>query len=112
MSTISTISTHVLDTSLGKPAAGIRVTLLRDATAIGEGVTDADGRVRNLVAAGKLISTGEYHLIFAVGDYFSATARDAFYSEVVVNFRVGPGGGHYHVPLLLSPFGYSTYRGS
>lgn len=109
---MSTISTHVLDTALGKPAAGIRVTLLRDATPIGEGFTDADGRVPDLVAAGNVITEGHYRLAFAVAPYFSAAGRDAFYSEIVVNFRVDSGSAHYHVPLLLSPFGYSTYRGS
>lgn len=106
------ISTHVLDTALGKPAAGIRVTLSRGDAAIGSGTTDADGRVRDLNAAGFTLSEGEYRLAFAVGEYFDATAREAFYSEVVVSFRINAEREHYHVPLLLSPFGYSTYRGS
>lgn len=109
---MSTISTHVLDTALGKPAAGIRVTLFRGDTVIGTEVTDADGRVRDLHARTAMLAEGDYRLTFAVGEYFSATGRDAFYSEVVVNFRVNAGTEHCHVPLLLSPFGYSTYRGS
>lgn len=109
---MSTISTHVLDTSLGKPAAGIRVRLERDAANLGSGVTDADGRVRDLVASGKALDAGEYSLIFSVAEYFSSSARESFYNAITISFRVSGGAEHYHVPLLLSPFGYSTYRGS
>jgi len=109
---MSTISTHVLDTALGKPASGIRVTLVRSGAAVGEGVTDADGRVRDLHAADVELGEGDYRLTFAVGDYFAAAGREAFYSEIVVSFRADSDDGHYHVPLLLSPFGYSTYRGT
>ncbi len=109
---MSTISTHVLDTALGKPAPGIRVTLIRGDATVGEGVTDADGRVRDLHAADIDLAEGDYRLTFAVGEYFAAAGREAFYSEIVVDFRVGSDNGHYHVPLLLSPYGYSTYRGS
>jgi 5-hydroxyisourate hydrolase len=110
---MSTISTHVLDTSLGRPAEGIRVTLERvGGEALGAGTTDADGRLRELLAAGAGLGEGTYLLRFAVGAYFALTGRDAFYPEVVVIFRVGAGKEHYHVPLLLSPFGYATYRGS
>jgi len=109
---VSSLSTHVLDTALGKPAAGVAVTLERasDGQRLGEGVTDADGRVRDFSGAAGL-ADGEYCLRFAVGDYFAATRRESFYSEILIAFRVG-GDEHYHVPLLLSPFGYSTYRGS
>jgi 5-hydroxyisourate hydrolase len=109
---MSTISTHVLDTSLGKPAAGIRVTLRHDGSLLGAGETDGDGRVRNLLAHGSELGEGDYTLTFAVADYFAATKRDAFYGDIAINFRVGSDVQHYHVPLLLSPFGYSTYRGS
>lgn len=109
---MSTISTHVLDTSLGKPAAGIRVTLRRDNTLLGSGTTDDDGRVRDLVEKGSALTEGEYTLSFAVSDYFAKTRRDSFYGDVQISFRIGAGSEHYHVPLLLSPFGYSTYRGS
>lgn len=109
---MSTISTHVLDTALGKPAPGVPVTLRRGDTIVGAGVTDADGRVTDLHALDVALSSGEYQLIFAVTEYFSATGRDAFYSEIVVSFNVHTDRAHYHVPLLLSPFGYSTYRGS
>ena len=109
---MSTISTHVLDTALGKPAQGVRVTLERDHSLIGSGVTDEDGRVRDLVQAGSSLAEGEYKLTFAVGDYFKSSKRSTFYNKIVVEFQVGGGAEHYHIPLLLSPFAYSTYRGS
>lgn len=106
---MSTLSTHVLDTALGRPAKGVRVTLEQEGKTLGSGTTDADGRVRDLLAR---LAEGDYLLRFSVAEYFSTTGRESFYPEVVVNFHVGGGGDHYHVPLLLSPFGYSTYRGS
>ena len=109
---MSGITTHVLDTSLGTPAEGIRVKLQFEGAVVGSGVTDADGRVRELVPDGTPLPPGVYRLTFLVGEYFTAAGREAFYPEVVVNFHVVAGAGHYHVPLLLSPFGYSTYRGS
>lgn len=109
---MSTLSTHVLDTALGRPAQGVRVTLERDSTVLGSGVTDADGRVRNLQAGGAALDAGNYRLRFSVGEYFSKDGRDSFYREITVDFRIGADAQHYHVPLLLSPFGYSSYRGS
>ena len=109
---MSTISTHVLDTALGRPAPGIRVTLESADDVIGSGVTDADGRVRDLLRKDAAVASGSYRLTFYVADYFSKAKREAFFPEIVVSFRVGDDTGHYHVPLLLSPFGYSTYRGS
>ena len=111
---MNTISTHVLDTALGRPAAGISVALERDGRLVGSGITDEDGRVSDLLSNDALQLEGEatYRLTFLVADYFSRDARKAFYSEIVISFHVGEGSGHYHVPLLLSPFGYSTYRGS
>lgn len=109
---MSTISTHVLDTSIGKPAAGVRVTLERDHSLIGSGVTDEDGRVRDLLQAGSSLGEGEYKLTFSVADYFETTKRSSFYDKIVISFLVDGGTGHYHVPLLVSPYGYSTYRGS
>ena len=111
-----TISTHVLDASLGVPAAGISVTLSRLAAGwldVESGVTDADGRHRFLAEA----PAGTYCLSFATGAYFAARAVRTFYPEVVITFTVaasddGTLPGHSHVPLLLSPFAYSTYRGS
>ena len=109
---MSTISTHVLDTALGRPAEGIRVTLQRDASLIGSSVTDPDGRVRDLLAHGSSLSEGDYRLTFSVAEYFGATKRKSFYNEIVIHFHIANEDEHYHVPLLLSPFGYSTYRGS
>lgn len=106
---MSTLSTHVLDTALGKPAAGIRVTLLRGDQRLGEATTDADGRARDLV---KTIEAGEYRLRFDTDSYFRVSGRESFYRSVTIDFVVSAAGEHYHVPLLLSPFGYSTYRGS
>jgi 5-hydroxyisourate hydrolase len=107
---VSSLSTHVLDTALGQPAAGIRVTLSRSGQQIGGGVTDADGRIKDL-QDGSSLTPGPYLLTFAVGPYFAAAKRDTFYDMIAIEFRVGAD-AHYHVPLLLSPFGYSTYRGS
>ena len=109
---MSTISTHVLDTSLGKPAEGIRVTLHRDVSLLGSAVTDADGRARGFLASDSALSPGDYKLTFSVADYFGGTKRKSFYNEIVIHFHIAAENEHYHVPLLLSPFGYSTYRGS
>jgi len=109
---MSTLSTHVLDTSLGIPAQGISVTLESDGAVIGSGVTDADGRVSDLAKKGSKLEEGSYSLKFSVADYFLKSGRETFYSEIVVTFRIVGAPRHYHVPLLLSPFGYSTYRGS
>ncbi len=107
---MSTISTHVLDTSIGRPAEGIRVTLQRDGSLLGTGVTDQDGRVRDLLESGSSLSEGDYRLTYSVAEYFGK--RDSFYNEVVIHFHIADENEHYHMPLLLSPFGYSTYRGS
>ena len=109
---MSTISTHVLDTSLGKPVEGIRVTLHRDGSLIGSSVTDADGRARGFLADGSSLSAGDYKLTFSVSNYFSETKRKTLFNEIVIHFSIAAEEEHYHVPLLLSPFGYSTYRGS
>ena len=106
---MSTLSTHVLDTALGKPAAGIRVTLLRGTAVLGEGATDADGRAKDLV---KALEPGEYRLQFDVEGYLAKSGREGFYRTIGIDFVVRATGEHYHVPLLLSPFGYTTYRGS
>src|SRR5215212_760540 len=98
------ISTHVLDTAKGRPAAGIRVLLMRGEHLVFDGVTDGDGRARLLEDA----VAGTYRLTFDTGAYNPA----GFFPEVVIVFRIENEEQHYHVPLLLSPFGYSTYRGS
>ena len=111
---MSGITSHVLDTSLGKPAAAISITLERangqDWTAIGQGVTDDDGRVANL--AGETAMAGEYRITFEVANYFAMQSMNAFYPRVRIEFSIADPNQHYHVPLLLNPFGYSTYRGS
>lgn len=109
---MSTLSTHVLDTALGRPAQGIRVTLEGAGKVVGSGVTDTDGRVRDLHRNTASLSKGSYRLTFHVAEYFAKGRRESFFTEIVVDFRIGDGTEHYHVPLLLSPFGYSTYRGS
>ena len=111
MNATCTLSTHVLDTALGAPAKGIRVRLLRGAEVVGSGVTDGDGRVREFGAA-LTLGAGSHTLIFEVAEYFARSKRETFYREIAVAFEIASGGGHCHVPLLLSPFGYSTYRGS
>ena len=108
---MGTLSTHVLDTSLGSPAAGITVVLeSADGQAIGDGITDGDGRVGSI--GPERLAAGDYRLRFASGPYFAGRGVDAFYPEVVVVFTVADADQHYHVPVLLNPFGYSTYRGS
>ncbi|UUZ57935.1 hydroxyisourate hydrolase [Nocardioides sp. B-3] len=105
---MTTLSTHVLDTSLGRPAGGVTITLSRGDEPLAEAVTDIDGRVADL---GGDPAPGTYSLRFDSDDYFAERGIEGFYPEVVVTFTVS-GARHVHVPLLLSPFGYSTYRGS
>jgi 5-hydroxyisourate hydrolase len=114
---MSPITTHVLDTARGKPAAGVAVTLEQGDgrggwKLLAHGVTNADGRVPNLLPDGAELSAGTYRLRFATGDYFRAQKVQGFYPEVQVVVAVEEPKAHYHIPLLLSPFGYSTYRGS
>jgi 5-hydroxyisourate hydrolase len=109
----SLISTHVLDTARGKPAAGIAVRLQNtDGAEIARGETDAAGRVGEL--GPESLPAGTYRLIFDTGAYFEQDAGDSapFFPEVTLTFTVAAGEAHYHVPLLLSPFAYSTYRGN
>ena len=108
---MGTLSTHVLDTSAGRPAEGLTIRLLgSDGTVLGEGATDTDGRVGTI--GPEVLDAGDYRLRFDTGAWFTAAGTTAFYPEVVIAFTVTDGGQHYHVPLLLNPFGYSTYRGS
>lgn len=111
---MSGITTHVLDTSRGCPAAGVPVVLERgvesDWQEVARGTTDVDGRVGDLLSSAP--EDGRYRLTFDTGTYFGRFDETGFYPEVSVTFVVAAGEQHYHVPLLLSPFGYSTYRGS
>ena len=114
---MSAITTHVLDTARGRAAVGIQVELEgRDTSGswrpIGRGATDADGRLRTLLPAGEPLVPGVYRLIFDVEQYFSAQDVRGFFPRIVVEFAAADGEEHYHVPILLSPFGYSTYRGT
>jgi len=102
---MSSLSTHVLDATTGQPAAGVAVRLSRDGAELAAASTDTDGRIGKLADG---LAAGTYRLVFDTGRYFTAT----FYPEVVVTFTVSGPERHYHVPLLLSPFAYSTYRGS
>ena len=106
---MASLSTHVLDTATGRPAVGLRITLeSTDGTVLATGVTDHDGRVGDLADG---LPAGDLRLRFDTGSWFAGQGLSAFYPEVVVVFGV-EGEEHFHVPLLLSPFGYSTYRGS
>lgn len=113
---MATLSTHILDTSVGLPAP--HVTVLCDEKVgddwqqIAHGETDADGRVKDLHGAQPLKVDGVYRLTFLTTPYFQARQLNSFYPKVTVEFVVGGDRNHYHVPLLLNPFGYSTYRGS
>jgi 5-hydroxyisourate hydrolase len=112
----SPITTHILDVSRGTPAAGVAVRLERQSASgawdlAGTGTTNDDGRITQFQMSAELTSA-TYRLIFATGDYFRRLSVAAFYPQVTVEFSVTSATEHYHVPLLLSPFGYSTYRGS
>lgn len=111
---MSAITTHILDTAMGRPAPGVPVRLdARKAEAwkaLAEAATDADGRIRDLGPA--RAHPGTYRLVFDTATYFAAMRQQAFYPEITIAFEVGDPEQHYHVPLLLSPYGYSTYRGS
>jgi len=112
---MSGITTHVLDTSRGRPAAGVPVTLEAEAAGgwrlVGKGTTNADGRISDL-GIGESIAAGVYRLIFDTAVYFASQNTKGFYPQVTVTFNIDDATQHYHVPLLLNPFGYSTYRGS
>jgi 5-hydroxyisourate hydrolase len=114
------LSTHVLDTAKGKPAAGVRIVLYRISGQghhkVKEVVTNADGRTDGSLLEGNDLTEGNYELLFCAGDYLRASGQVGdgilFLDEIPIRFGVRDAGQHYHVPLLISPFGYSTYRGS
>ncbi len=114
---MSGITTHILDQTIGRPAAGVAVVLERKSHSAGwqrlaEAMTDADGRVNEMLPRGEVFLPGHYRLIFETGPYFLLRQIETFYPQITLAFTVKDPSQHYHVPLLLSPFGYSTYRGS
>jgi 5-hydroxyisourate hydrolase len=114
------LTTHVLDTARGKPAAGVRIELFRVTgmkhSKLAETVTNADGRTEAPMLAGPGLKAGSYELVFHAGDYLRASGQGAgevlFLDQIPIRFGVPDADQHYHVPLLISPFSYATYRGS
>jgi 5-hydroxyisourate hydrolase len=114
------LSTHVLDTAKGKPAAGVKIMLYRlsgqSHRKIKEEVTNSDGRTDAPLLEGSALTPGVYELVFCAGAYLRATGQAGegivFLDEIPIRFGISDPDGHYHVPLLIAPFGYSTYRGS
>lgn len=108
------LSTHVLDLARGAPGAGIDVVLHRasgtQSTLVTRATTNADGRIPS--PFGGELEAGWYELVFSAGAYFARAGVESFYDQITVRFRIDPGTEKYHVPLLLAPWGYSTYRGS
>jgi 5-hydroxyisourate hydrolase len=114
---MSLITTHVLDTARGTPARGVIVVLealdgVDSWSELARATTGPDGRITEFDPPLRMLRPGTYRLRFATGDYFSASRTPSFYPEVVVAVRIDDPAEHYHIPLLLSPFGYSTYRGA
>ena len=119
---MSQITTHVLDTAIGKPAQGIDLTLSRlnaknakngkSWELLGGGTTDTDGRVANLLSDNVILEAGRYKVLFVTEAYFQRQQLKSFYPYAEIVFDIDGDGQHYHIPLLLSPFAYSTYRGS
>lgn len=113
---MSGITTHVLDTSRGRPASSVPVLLeIREDAGwreVARAETDADGRARQLLPPESPLTAGTWRLTFGVGKYFETQGIESFYPEASIVFLIRDPGQHYHVPLLLSPYGYSTYRGS
>ena len=113
---MSQITTHVLDTSQGRPARDVKARLeIQEATSwkeLGSGVTNKDGRIADLLKSDHRLSKGTYRLTFETAPYFAAQKLSSFYPSITIVFKVEEPDEHYHVPVLLSPFGYSTYRGS
>jgi 5-hydroxyisourate hydrolase len=110
--TMAKITTHVLDTARGKPAAGVAIKLEReDGTLVGQGATDDDGRLKTLSDPNG-VPAGTYRISFDIGAYFAKLGQESFYPQAQITFVVKDASQHFHVPLLLAPYGYSTYRGS
>lgn len=111
---MSTITTHILDTAVGKPATGVQITLEQNSgqgwLPIASGCTDDDGRIRDLAPAP--LAAGHYRLVAEIGDYFAASGRETLYASAQIDFVLPEAGSHYHLPFLISPWSWSTYRGS
>lgn len=108
---MSTLSTHILDVSTGQPAQGVRVTLERDGAAIAHGVTDEHGRISALNDGP--LTVGNYRLTAGIGDWFAARGRETLYLSAQIDFVIREAADdHYHLPFLIAPGGWSTYRGS
>ena len=111
---MSSLSTHILDTALGKPAVAVTVTLEQCSTQgwlkLTEAKTDEDGRIKSLVA--EPLTPGHYRLTAEIGDYFANDGRDALYVSAQIDFVLAEAGTHFHLPFLISPWSWSTYRGS
>ena len=112
---MSQITTHILDTSIGKPAAGVEIELQQSLNdnwkPVAKGVTNSDGRVSDLLVTDKILERGIYRLVFETKPYFLKKNIQTFYPRITIEFEISDA-SHYHVPVLLNPFGYSTYRGS
>lgn len=111
---VSQITTHILDTTIGKPAANVTIKLQQKQNnwaTIAQGITNTDGRIADLLPPNRILPTGIYKMVFDTGTYFTTNQTKGFYPEVDIQFTVFDN-QHYHVPLLINPFGYSTYRGS
>jgi 5-hydroxyisourate hydrolase len=110
------LSTHVLDTAKGRPAAGLKIQLWRiednERQLLKEAITNQDGRTETPLLLGDELKPGAYELVFQVGPYFSKATEDAFLQDVPVRFRILNPKENYHIPLLVSPWSYTTYRGS
>ena len=112
---MSQLTTHILDTSIGKPASAVSIILEQKKSGawikVAEGKTNDDGRISDLLVNGNVLEKGIYRLLFDTAGYFQKQNKKSFYPQVTVEFEISDA-SHYHVPLLLNPFGYSTYRGS
>ncbi|CUU23096.1 hydroxyisourate hydrolase [Duffyella gerundensis] len=111
---MSTISTHVLDTALGRPAADVAIALEQQTAEgwlpVAKGITNADGRITDFTP--EVLTPGHYRLTAEIGDYFAASGRETLYISAQIDFRIPGTGSHYHLPFLISPWSWSTYRGS
>ncbi|MGO2451389.1 hydroxyisourate hydrolase [Pseudomonas taetrolens] len=110
------LSVHVLNLENGLPSPGVNVTLEKhvglDWQPLAQGVTNEQGRIGELFPARQTFEAGQYRVVFKTGEYFKSAGRETFFPEIPVIFEVKNAGQHYHIPLLLSPYGFSTYRGS